>query len=198
MTMRKKGADLLPIHHPATTPVAYTGLDNPCFVQPVDDPSRIILVANGTPTIITNAASAPITTATSDGIFLRTIDGGTTPVATQGSTNKKVRIRFKTYNLTTAGFVAAQAAVKVYLGRVTGAPDVVSGSFVASKGTGIIVVGAADLSGAATPAIGTIITGTGGANTGICDCEITYTNTDAKYVVLEYGSDQYILSVALA
>lgn len=184
----------LPLDFPATIPADFALGDQQRLVVPVDAPTTGYIVLGGVPYALQNGAPAPITVATADGLFLRTIDGGTTPVAIQGSTNKKIRIRLKTFKLTATGYVAVQAAVNVAIGRVTGAPDVTVGTF--AKGSGIVVVGAADLSGAATPAVGRFITGTAG-DLGLLDVEVTFTNTDAKIVTVEYGGTQYLLTVPL-
>lgn len=191
MTLRRD-QNSLPLDFPATLPSSFAGGDEQRLVVPVDAPTTGYIVLNGQPYPLNNAQ--PITSATVNGTFLRT--NGVNPIAIQGSTNKKVRIRLNTYSVNSSGFSLVQAAVRVGLGRVGAEADVVSASI--SKGDATIsAIGPASLSGAGTAGLGYLITGTGG-DLGLFDGEFTFTNTDAKRVILEFGGTQYLLSVALA
>jgi len=189
MTTRKI-QDALPIHRPATTPTVFTGLDNPCIVQPVDAPSRAILVANGVPILLNSASpAAVITSVASDGLLLRR-DGVTAIFTKVDATHG--RLRFATYQMTTAGIALAQGLVRVGVRGANLAQTTGPLAIVYAKGSGELAMSAVTGVGAGA---GMLSTGTAG-DLGLFDATIEFgATTGVKTITLEYGGDQYIVSV---
>ncbi len=183
--------DALPIHHPATTPTVYTGLDNPCLVQPVDLPARGIIVMNGTPYIVDNTSNAIISSVTADGTYLRTIDSGVTPIFVK-VTAAQARIRFATYHMTTAGLVLAQAVVNA---SIRGANlTTTTGPLGITYAIGSGAIAMSDVTGVGAGS-GALVSGSGGS-AGLFDATVTFgATTGVKTLTLQLGPDQYVLSV---
>lgn len=192
MTTRKI-QDALPIHRPATTPTVFTGLDNPCIVQPVDAPSRAILVANGVPILLNSASpAAVITSVASDGLLLRTIDGGTTPIFAK-VTSTKARIRFATYRMASTGLVLASAIVNVSLRGANLTTTTGPLSIVYTSCSGSLAM--SDIANGVGAGAGQFVSGTGGSE-GLFDATVTFgATTGVKTLLLQLGPDQFELAV---
>lgn len=142
------------------------------------------------PLVLSPQAQVPNTNPTKSGVFIRR--NGVLPIVGPGSTNTKLRITFLTYISTAAGLAVGQAAVHVFIGGNATTPDVTGGTFTVSSGSGIFVLGANDLAGAARAAIGTITSQT---TTGLVDLEVTFTATNSKKIVLELFGEQHIFII---
>lgn len=142
------------------------------------------------PLVLSPQAQVPNTNPTKSGVFIRR--NGVDPIVGPGTSNTKLRITFLTYISTAAGLAVGQAAVHAYIGGNATTPDVVSGAFTVSSGSGIFVLGANDLAGAARAAIGTITSQT---TTGLVDLEVTFTATNSKKIVLELFGEQHIFII---
>lgn len=191
MTTRKI-QDALPIHRPATTPTDFTGLDNPCIVQPQDEPQRGIVVLNGQPYLISNASNQVINNVLGDGTFLRTIDGGTTPIFAK-VTSTKARIRFATYRMASTGLVLASAIVNVSLRganlTTTTGPLIIA--YTSCSGS----LAMSDIGAGVGAGAGQFVSGTGGSE-GLFDATVTFgATTGVKTLLLQLGPDQFELAV---
>lgn len=183
--------DSLPIHHPATTPTVFTGFDSPCLVQPVDAPSRAILVSNGVPILLNSASpAAVITSVAADGLLLRR-DGVTAIFTKVDATHG--RLRFATYQMTTAGIALAQGIVRVGVRGANLATTTGPLAIVYAKGSGELAM--SDIITGVGAGAGVLATGTAG-DLGLFDATIEFGGaTGVKTITLEYGGDQYIVSV---
>ena len=182
----------LPLDFQATTPTVYTGGDDQRLVVPVDVPTRGIIVIGGVPYILTNPANAVLTSVTADGTFLRTIDGGTTPIFVK-LTATTARIRLATYRMTATGLILAQGLVSVGIRGADLTTTTGPMSITYAKGSGSLAV--SDLTTGVGAGCGQFATGTGG-DLGLLDATVTFgATTGVKTVTLGFGGDQYVLAV---
>lgn len=184
----------LPLDFPATTPVDYSLGDQQRLVVPVDAPTRGIIVIGGVPYALSNATNAVLTSLTADGTFLRTIDGGTTPILAK-LTATTMRIRFATYRMTAAGLALAQGIVSVGI-RGADLTTTTGPKTITYAGTGCSgSVSVSDLATGVGAGCGQVVSGSGGS-LGLFDATVTFgATTGVKTVTLEYGGDQYLISV---
>lgn len=173
---------------PTTSPTDFSVFSPGTIVQNTASPFEAYLVGptGSKPLVLTS--QVPITSPTTSGVFIR--QNGVLPILGAGSTNKKLRLTFKTYIATSGGLATGRASVNFTVGGNGTTPDVTGASTTDGEMTAIL--GAADLSGAAEPVVGVIVSDAG---TGLVDIEFTFTATNSKRMTLQLFGEQFILNV---
>ena len=185
---RTFGKDVLPLDHPATTPVLYTGGDNPRLVQPVDAPTRAILVMNDTPILLNASPTAPITSVAQDGLLLRRTGVTAIFVRVNGTSGT---LTFTTYRMTATGIIPAQGIVRVSIRGPAATATSGPVSIAYTTGTGAFLGTALGTDGDG------FLDAVSNAD-GLFLATITFGATaNVKTLTLCYGPDQYIVSVDL-
>lgn len=172
---------------PATSPTDFSVFNPGTMVQNASSPFEAYLVGETGSKPLVLSSQVPITSPTTSGVFIRR--NGLLPILGPGSTDKKLRLTFVTAIATSGGLSAGRASVNFTVGGNGTTPDVTGAT--PTNGETTAILGAADLSGAAAPVVGVIVSD---KVTGLVDIEFTFTATNSKRVTLELFGEQFILN----